>query len=549
MNIPAPSQQYDSYDNGYSGLRQNWANEAGSNYGMDAYGYDQAALEAYKQQLATYIQQAKAELATLQAGSPEYQQDMFYLQQAYQYAEQVGLQVQGMSGANEFDPLAASANSGYGITPSYQDSTKMIYEEALPAMTADKKNLKEEHFYAPPYDFTVPGSATANVSNEVDPNHPDKTRVCVTVTWPDGTVKKHYFYNVDWKDTGLTIRSISPDHQITLDTSSTNNTHIQTAEIGESTGNQDEETGELTSVNPEAAADSPPSILSEDGSKAVYNKEADPTITVYPDGPTNNEIHASGIFTLNAYRQSDQFTVKESGENLIISVTTTNENGEEKVITYTVKKNQIDKIIFGNIDNSQIDITGVSSEEIRAKLVDSSETQIQKTPEQSPLFVLQKLESMGVDIESFLTAYYSEIGSQADSNHDGKIDIEEFKIALKGNDFLPKDPNSPEFEKLTLILAMSDPTLKNMIEKIKTDKPGEEEFKRIGTEMTARICELLQALYEGKGINIYPSNTSGNIGQRFEINFNEQSGFALPKKLIGLLAMAYGNHNNEGNNE
>lgn len=566
MNIPAPSQQYDSYNNySYSGLRQNWANDTGPDYGMGGYGYDPAAVEAYKRELAAYIQRAQAELSTLQAGSPEYQQDMFYLQQAYQYAEQVGLQVQGTPGiGNEFDPLAASANAGYGITPSYQDPNKVIYEDILPAMTADKNNLKEEHFYAPPYDFTVPGSATANVTSEVDPNNPDKTRICVTVTWPDGKVKRHYFYNVDWKENALILRSTAPDHQFNLDASVTENKNIKMAEIGEVVKTEEEiaaeaeEEKELTAVNPEALSDTPPSILSEDGKKAIYNKESDPTITVYPNGPTTNEIQASGIFTLNAYRQSDRFVVKEEGENLIITVTTTNDKGEEKTITYTVNKNQIDKIVIGNIDDTQIDLRGVTSEEARAKFVNSTETPIQETPEQAPEFVLSKLESMGVDIEAFLQNYYEGMGPQADTNHDGKIDIDEFKVALKDDNFLPTDLNAlgtdgklTLFGQLTTILLMSDPTLKNLLESIKNSegKLSPAEFQRIGVSITARMCELLQVLYQGKGIEIHPSNTTGNPAQAFQISFNGQTTTSLPPIFIALMAMAHLDNDKGDSNE
>jgi len=361
MNIPAPNQAYDSYH--YTNLRSQFGVGTSADYGYhETSSYaDAAAVENYKNNvLLPYIQQAQTLLSQLQNGDPRRQELESYLQQAYQYAEEVGLEVQRSPGlGNEWDPLAGSVGGYAGATPSYQDANKMIYEDMLPAMTADKQSLKEEHFYAPPYDFTIPGSATADVSNEVDPNHPDKTRVCVTVTWPNGTVKKHYFYNVDWKENALILRSTAPDHQINIHESAANIPNIKTAEIGEEVKTAEEvaeEEKELEAVNPEAPTDNTPSLLSEDGKTATYDKETDPIITVYPDGPENNEIIASGVFTLNSYKQSDQFIVDytDGGEYFVITVKTNNNKGEAKTITYKVKAEQIDQIILAGVDDSQI---------------------------------------------------------------------------------------------------------------------------------------------------------------------------------------------------
>lgn len=535
MNIPAPSQQYDSYSYPYAytgGLRQNWSTEANNGTTYDP------SLDAYKQQLSQYIQQAQILLSQLQSGDPRRSQVEGYLQQAYQYAQEVGLQAAQLSGpGNEWDPLAASQNGGYGISPSYQDPTKVIYEDILPAMTADKKQTKEEHFYTPPYDFSIPGSATALATNEVDPNHPDKTRVCVTVTWPDGTVKRHYFYNVDWKEPGLTIRSTSPEHQITLDASLAKNSHVKTAEIGDSFNTKEDQ--DLSAINPEAPGDSPPSRLSDDGKSAVYNKEADPMITVYPDGPANNEIHASGIFTLNAYRQSDQFFVIEEGDKLVITVKTVNDKGEEKSITYTVNKNQVDQIIFGNIDDSQIDISGVKDSQTLAKLANTSEVKIEDTTVHASARALEKLEDTGVDINIFLQNLAKEF-PKLDSNQDGVVDASEFEIALTSQQFPPSNPSSPEFEKLAEILAISSPNIKNIIDTIKEGNLSKKEFTEQINQITQQISTDLQIIYKAKGVEISPLffEIGGDI-KPFQISFDGQNAFALPPILAGLLAMAY----------
>lgn len=389
MNIPAPNQAYDSYH--YTNLRSQFGVGTSADYGnYEASSYaDAAAVENYKNNvLLPYIQQAQTLLNQLQNGDPRRQELESYLQQAYQYAEEVGLQVQHSPGlGNEWDPLAGNAGGYAGATPSYQDAQKMIYEDMLPAMTADKQSVKEEHFYAPPYDFTIPGSATADVNNEVDPNHPDKTRVCVTVTWPDGTVKKHYFYNVDWKENALILRSTAPDHQINIAASAADIPNIKTAEIGEEVKTAEEateEAKELEAINPEAPLDSIPSLIREDGS-SVYNKEADVNLTVYPEGPAKNEIHASGTLTLSPYRQDDRFKIEYDGGRFIITVQTTTDKGEPKTLTYTVDAAQIDKIVFANIDPSQIEVPNKDAgamwgedldqdnvKDLRGKLVDGN---------------------------------------------------------------------------------------------------------------------------------------------------------------------------------
>lgn len=333
MNIPAPSQQYDSYNYAYTSLRQTFVNDTGSDYGMGGYdyGYDQAAVDAYKQQLAAYIQQAKAEYAQLQAGDPRRAQVEAYIQQAYQYASQVGLIVDGNPGMNnEWDPLAASTNGGYGITPSYQDPNKVIYEDILPAMTADKNNLKEEHFYAPPYDFTVPGSATANVTSEVDPNHPDKTRICVTVTWPDGKVKRHYFYNVDWKDTGLTIRSTSPENQITLDASVAENSHVSTSEIG---GN-----------NESSQAGDPPTRM--DGDKRIYDGQDFDISPVEEGDNKETKVMASGDVIITPNSNEEFYVVDYQDGKYIVKVYASDEDFKNKKVKETIT---IDGALVDNI--------------------------------------------------------------------------------------------------------------------------------------------------------------------------------------------------------
>lgn len=542
MNIPAPSQNYDSY---YSvSLRQNNVGFANS----DSYGsYEggqtsqSSEVEQYKQALYEYIQNLKTVLPQLQNGDPRRAQAEHYLQQAYEYASQVGLILQANpSTVSEWDPLNGHTGTGHTFTPSYQDTTKVVYDDILPPMTAEKVNLKEEHFYAPPYDFTIPGAATAIATNEVDPNHPDKTRVCVTVTWPDGTVKKHYFYNVEWKENGLILRSTSPEHQITLHESLAGNSHVSTAEMGEKVGGINGETGELSPVNPEASTDSNPSTLSEDGNTATYNREANPIITVYPDGPANNHIDASGTLTLNAYRQSDQFSLSEEGDQLIITVTTTNEKGEEKTLTYSVNKKQIDKVIIGNIDDAQVDLSGIKDPNLLARIMNSAEVAIQDTVIHASAATLEKLKNMGINSEVFLENLQKEF-PQIDSNHDGKIDSAEFEAALQGNDFPPTQVNSPDFEKLMTVLLMSNPRIKEIFDKIKEGGLSMRALTDAINSITEEMCKSLSVLYKAKGIEVAPAYFERNgENKAFQISFDGQTAFILPPEFAGLIAMANG---------
>lgn len=514
MNIPAPSQQYDSYDYNYTSgrLRENFANEA--SYGGGVGGEQDPSMDAYKQQLSQYIQQAQIELSRLQQGTPEYEQDLAYYQQALEYAQQVGLQVQPMQGmGNEFDPLSNRGAAGYGANPSYQDSSKIVYEDALPAMTADRKDLREEHFYSPPYDFTVPGAATAVASNEVDPNHPDKTRVCVAVTWPDGTVKKHYFYNVDWKENGLTLQSTSPENQITLDPSLAGNTHVTTAEIGGS--------------NSTSQAGDPPTKM--DGDKRVYDGQSFDISPVAEGSNKETKVMASGDVMITPNSNEEYYVVDYQGGKYIVKVYANDEDFKSHKIKETISINGslVDSIYFA-ADRSRValapslrdhnDIHSLNDSDEAKKITLDSETDDVAGSDQNAGEIFDNfkatLGSNKSDAQILSALKQAGLLSPSDT-----LETLKQKMGATPPSFPPTFSNQAgsDFQKLINAIVILDDQISNKLNVIRAN-PSDPNINSLLQQATGRLKTDLQALYPEHNISMPFEAASAGTTDRYILN-------------------------------
>ena len=118
-NIPAPGSGYSDYGYGYNSLRANLTSDPYGSYGATE-SYQTSDLQAYEQQLQTYYQNLLSVYNQLQAGDPRRAQCEQYMQMAQQYAQQVGMQLQG-SAAGGFDPTAATPGNQFSFPVSYVD--------------------------------------------------------------------------------------------------------------------------------------------------------------------------------------------------------------------------------------------------------------------------------------------------------------------------------------------------------------------------------------------------------------------------------------------
>lgn len=287
-NIPAPSSGYSDY--GYSGgsLRSHFVDDPYGSYGAGDGGYQSADVDAYKQQLQAYYQNLMSVYQSLQAGDPRRAQCQQYLQMSLQYAQQVGLQLQGAPGiGNEWDPNSG-VMGGQSLpgTPTYQDSTHCVFDEGNSTSFAVKQsdaNTKQFDIYANDNTLQVPSNA-ASVS-VVQTTEGSDVKWEVTITFPNGSTRKVVYHHVDREGFNLDIQT-GDTSQVSPDVSVTGGGHadkLTKSELG---------SGPTSSQQ----AGDPPTRM--DGDNRVYDGSSF-DISPVPDG-TNKEtkVLASGDVTI-----------------------------------------------------------------------------------------------------------------------------------------------------------------------------------------------------------------------------------------------------------
>jgi len=287
-NIPAPSSGYSDY--GYSGgsLRSHFVDDPYGSYGAGDGGYQSADINAYKQQLQAYYQNLMSVYQSLQAGDPRRAQCQQYLQMSLQYAQQVGLQLQGAPGiGNEWDPNAGAMAGGQSLpgTPTYQDSTHCVFDEGNSTSFAVKQsdaNTKQFDIYAKDNTLQVPSNA-ASVS-VVQTTEGSDVKWEVTITFPNGTTRKVVYHHVDREGFNLDIQT-GDTSQVTKDASVTGGSNadkLSTSELGSGPSST------------QRAGDAP--TRTEDG-KDIYDGAS---FDISPAPGTGNEtvVYASGDVTV-----------------------------------------------------------------------------------------------------------------------------------------------------------------------------------------------------------------------------------------------------------
>jgi hypothetical protein len=247
---------YRNYDSGSS--------DPWSNYGLPggdpSSGSSNSYYSNYEQQLLSYIQSLKTQLSTLQAGSPDYETAIQYLNTAMGYLQQVDPQMASdpsamgggawdpMSGgygtgsspypsSNPLDPNSTSTSStdpnavagvsGSTQTPtnsfpiSYQDSSHIVTDEGdTTSITLDENDPETRTIdvYQKGNTLIVPSnSANVNVQAQADDAVAGATMFVVTYTC-NGKTRTVKYHNVDREDFKLDIQT--PDKtQVTMDAS------------------------------------------------------------------------------------------------------------------------------------------------------------------------------------------------------------------------------------------------------------------------------------------------------------------------------------------
>lgn len=297
MNIPAPGSGYSDY--GYSGgsLRNHFVDDPYGSYGSNEGGYSAGDVAAYRQQLQSYYTQLLSVYRSLQEGDPRRAQARQYIDMSLQYAQQVGMQLQG-GGVNEWDPNSAMiAEQGVSFPISYQDGNHIVTDEGPSTNITVKQNdsvTKQIDAYQKTNTLQIPSSA-ASVS-VVQTAEGDDVKWEVTITFPNGTTRKIIYHNVDRE--GFQLNLQSPDtSQVHVDASVTSGTHaakLNNSELGSSSQSQQ--------------AGDPPTRM--DGDKRVYDGTSF-DISPVPSG-TNKEtkVLASGDVSITPNSNEEYYVME-----------------------------------------------------------------------------------------------------------------------------------------------------------------------------------------------------------------------------------------------
>lgn len=238
-NIPAPGSGYSDYGYGYNSLRANLTSDPYGSYGATE-SYQTSDLQAYEQQLQTYYQNLLSVYNQLQAGDPRRAQCEQYMQMAQQYAQQVGMQLQG-SAAGGFDPTAATPGNQFSFPVSYVDENHIVTDEGTSTQIMVRSSdgiTKQIDVYQKDNTLAIPSSA-ASVSVVETGQGTDDVKAEVTITFPNGTTRKIIYHHIDREGFQLNIQS--PDtSQVHMDASITgdaaNASKIVAAELGSDSG-------------------------------------------------------------------------------------------------------------------------------------------------------------------------------------------------------------------------------------------------------------------------------------------------------------------------
>jgi hypothetical protein len=143
--------------------------------------------------------------------------------------------------------------------------------------------------------------------------------------------------------------------------------------------------------------------------------------------------------------------------------------------------------------SSDLDLQGIEKSVVTATIPDNVKA-------------LLKLLPPGMNVQDFLDALGKSF-PKLDKDGSGKVTISELTDAMKSWNFPPLDFAGEDGRKLLNMLSNMDPKLQALVGDLCNCK-NPEDYAMVNKQMTARVCQLLQAVYKGTPVTIQDISTT-----------------------------------------